>query len=159
MNERWHFYSLETGLFSSRTYAGPESGVADQLAAASEGQPMAALFGDYSPTTHRVDLSSGLVVPWQSPKPADTMYTTWSWHAGQCRYLPELTPAGLAHDLRAERDRRLAQCDWVVVRATESGQAVPSAWATYRQALRDVSLQPDFPLHIQWPANPAGAPE
>jgi len=39
---------------------------------------------------------------------------------------------------RAERDRRLAETDWVVVRAYERGEPVPEAWVTYRQALRDL---------------------
>jgi hypothetical protein len=40
--------------------------------------------------------------------------------------------------LRAERDRRLAESDWVVARAYEQGEPVPEAWAAYRQALRDL---------------------
>ncbi|BDG16937.1 phage tail assembly chaperone [Thermus brockianus] len=40
--------------------------------------------------------------------------------------------------LRAERDRRLAESDWVVARAYERGEPVPEAWAGYRQALRDL---------------------
>jgi len=41
--------------------------------------------------------------------------------------------------LRAERDRRLAECDWVVARAYERGEPVPQDWAEYRQALRDIT--------------------
>lgn len=40
---------------------------------------------------------------------------------------------------RAERDRRLAETDWVVARAYERGEPVPEAWAQYRQTLRDLS--------------------
>lgn len=40
--------------------------------------------------------------------------------------------------LRAERDRRLAATDWVVVKAYERGEPIPEAWADYRQALRDL---------------------
>ena len=39
---------------------------------------------------------------------------------------------------RAERDRRLAETDWMVARAYERGEPVPEAWAAYRQALRDL---------------------
>ena len=46
---------------------------------------------------------------------------------------------------RAERDKRLAGCDWVVTKALESGGAVPSAWSTYRTALRDITT------HANWP--------
>ena len=46
---------------------------------------------------------------------------------------------------RAERDKRLAGCDWVVTKALESGGAVPSDWVTYRTALRDITA------HANWP--------
>jgi len=46
---------------------------------------------------------------------------------------------------RAERDNRLASCDWVVTKALESGGSVPSDWATYRTALRDITA------HANWP--------
>jgi hypothetical protein len=42
---------------------------------------------------------------------------------------------------RAERDRRLAETDWVVARAYERGEPVPEVWAAYRQALRDLPGQ------------------
>jgi len=42
---------------------------------------------------------------------------------------------------RAERNRRLAETDWVVARAYERGEPVPEAWAAYRQALRDLPEQ------------------
>jgi len=46
---------------------------------------------------------------------------------------------------RAERDKRLAACDWVVTKALESGGSVPSGWVTYRTALRDITA------HANWP--------
>jgi len=46
---------------------------------------------------------------------------------------------------RAERDKRLAGCDWVVTKALESGGAVPSDWVTYRTALRNITT------HANWP--------
>ena len=46
---------------------------------------------------------------------------------------------------RAERDKRLAQCDWVVTKALESGGSVPSDWVTYRTALRNITT------HANWP--------
>mgnify|MGYP003121637373 CR=1 FL=1 len=53
--------------------------------------------------------------------------------------------AATAQRNRAERDKRLASCDWVVTKALESGGAVPSAWSTYRTALRDITT------HSNWP--------
>ncbi|WP_084027321.1 phage tail assembly chaperone [Delftia sp. JD2] len=34
---------------------------------------------------------------------------------------------------------RVAACDWVTLRAQETGDPVPEAWRAYRQALRDIS--------------------
>lgn len=62
--------------------------------------------------------------------------------------------AEFAKSARDSRDRLLAECDWVVVKSLESGQAVPSEWATYRQALRDLPQQAGFPTSINWPVKP-----
>jgi len=56
--------------------------------------------------------------------------------------------------LRAERDRLLADTDWVVVKSQEAGEAVPAAWATYRQALRDLPANTADPANPVWPTKP-----
>ena len=56
--------------------------------------------------------------------------------------------------LRAERDRLLADTDWVVVKSQEAGEAVPAAWATYRQALRDFPANTADPANPVWPTKP-----
>lgn len=55
--------------------------------------------------------------------------------------------------IRTRRDALLSACDWITVRAIEQGQPVPTAWATYRQALRDITAQSD-PFSISWPTAP-----
>tara|TARA_B100000424_G_scaffold121132_1_gene91602 strand:+ start:737 stop:1108 length:372 start_codon:yes stop_codon:yes gene_type:complete len=40
--------------------------------------------------------------------------------------------------LREKRDELLAETDWMVTKATETGIAISDAWKTYRQALRDL---------------------
>lgn len=55
--------------------------------------------------------------------------------------------------VRAQRDARLAACDWVALRANERGEPVPAEWLAYRQALRDITQQAD-PLAVAWPAAP-----
>ena len=40
--------------------------------------------------------------------------------------------------LREKRDELLAETDWVVTKASETGVAETTAWKTYRQALRDL---------------------
>ena len=54
-------------------------------------------------------------------------------------------------NVRAERDRLLADCDWTQV---ANAPVDASAWATYRQALRDVPLQNGFPHEVTWPEKP-----
>ena len=68
-------------------------------------------------------------------------YTTKQWVAN---------PDRAWADVRKQRDRLLTASDWVVTKAAESGQVVPSMWVAYRQALRDVTLQTD-PWNIVWP--------
>mgnify|MGYP003671201273 CR=1 FL=1 len=55
---------------------------------------------------------------------------------------------------RAERDKLIASCDWMAIKAFEAGTGVATEWATYRQALRDVSAQAGFPNDITWPEKP-----
>lgn len=55
-------------------------------------------------------------------------------------------------DRRSERDRRLAVCDWT--RLDDVSKIDKDAWAKYRQALRDVPQQADFPYVVDWPEMP-----
>lgn len=57
-----------------------------------------------------------------------------------------------AQAIRYNRDRLLASTDWTQVADAPVDQA---AWATYRQALRDVPQQAGFPDNITWPEVPA----
>mgnify|MGYP003151168029 CR=1 FL=1 len=57
-------------------------------------------------------------------------------------------------NIRGKRDRYLAESDWVVIKAKETGGNVSSAWKTYRQDLRDVPSQSD-PDDITWPTKPS----
>ena len=40
--------------------------------------------------------------------------------------------------LREERNKRLAECDWVVTKNAEYGYNISKEWRRYRQALRDL---------------------
>lgn len=56
-------------------------------------------------------------------------------------------------DLRAERDRRLAACDWTQMR--DQGEGVAALWVPYRQALRDLPAETVDPAAPDWPEKPA----
>lgn len=67
----------------------------------------------------------------------------------------EPEPFDYAAAVRAERDAKLAMSDWRVIRAYESGVPLTPEWSDYRQQLRDIPLQEDFPFNIVWPEPPA----
>ena len=56
-----------------------------------------------------------------------------------------------AKSVRATRDAKLAECDWTQVADAPVDKAV---WATYRQALRDITTQTGFPWTVTWPDAP-----
>lgn len=56
-----------------------------------------------------------------------------------------------AAQVRAERNRLLVESDWTQVLDAAVDQ---TAWATYRQALRDITAQEGFPWSVQWPTQP-----
>lgn len=57
-------------------------------------------------------------------------------------------------DARAERNARLAACDWTTVADVPLSDEKREAWKAYRQALRDVTGQAGFPDAIEWPGKP-----
>jgi hypothetical protein len=56
--------------------------------------------------------------------------------------------------IRATRDQRLAETDWLVIKAFETNTNIPGVWEVYRQALRDVPAQAGFPFEVTWPEKP-----
>ena len=56
-----------------------------------------------------------------------------------------------ASAVRQSRSDRLADCDWTQVADSPVDKAV---WATYRQALRDITTQDGFPWSVTWPDAP-----
>ncbi len=55
---------------------------------------------------------------------------------------------------RRKRDALLAHSDWTQMSDIEEGKR--TAWAQYRQALRDLPQQENFPTRIVWPKVPSG---
>ena len=62
--------------------------------------------------------------------------------------------ANQATAIREERDKKLAECDWRVIKALENNISQNFPWAVYRQALRDVPTQAGFPWTVTWPDTP-----
>jgi len=60
-------------------------------------------------------------------------------------------PEDVAEQVREERDEKLISSDWTQVIDAPVDQ---TAWANYRQALRDIPQQDGFPLSVIWPEEP-----
>lgn len=67
--------------------------------------------------------------------------------------IAEMQPSDddLAAQARNRRDGLLAASDWTQV---SDAPVDKSAWATYRQALRDIPQQSGFPASVDWPVKP-----
>lgn len=105
----------------------------------------AALAGVFEDGSYYVESGIPVAMP---PKPSQHHvfdYTTKQW-------IDPRTPETEWPLVRAERDRRLLASDWTQL--PDVPLATKEAWAVYRQALRDVTLQPD-PFNIVWPTPPA----
>jgi hypothetical protein len=72
-------------------------------------------------------------------------------------FIPQPIPSEIAAEqVRTERNQRLADCDYVTLRSTDQGVVVPVEWVTYRQALRDITDNVNFPYltPTDWPVKP-----
>jgi hypothetical protein len=56
-----------------------------------------------------------------------------------------------AANVRRSRNDLLTKCDWTQIADSTANKPV---WATYRQALRDVTVQDGFPWNVTWPVEP-----
>jgi hypothetical protein len=56
-----------------------------------------------------------------------------------------------AKAIRQQRTEKLKDSDWTQI---ADSTADKTAWATYRQALRDITAQAGFPWTITWPETP-----
>jgi hypothetical protein len=72
------------------------------------------------------------------------------WDAREAEYAAGADDRAAA-EIRTERDAKLTESDWTQVVDAPVDQA---AWATYRQALRDIPEQAGFPNTINWPTEP-----
>jgi hypothetical protein len=63
----------------------------------------------------------------------------------------ELVNAKPMADLRAERNRRLAETDWM----GNSDVTMSDAWKTYRQNLRDITNSATSLDDVTWPTKPS----
>lgn len=65
-----------------------------------------------------------------------------------------------AQYVRLERDRLLAQFDWMVSRNAMTGEPIPQKVLDYCEALRNITDHPNFPIlqPSDWPVHPTPLP-
>jgi len=78
----------------------------------------------------------------------DGVTTTAAEHEAAYKAIKD---AEQASAVRQSRGEKLSECDWTQVADAPVDKAV---WATYRQALRDITTQDGFPWDIVWPDTP-----
>jgi len=78
----------------------------------------------------------------------DGVTTTAAEHEAAYKAIKD---AEQASAVRQSRSDKLADCDWTQVADAPVDKAV---WATYRQALRDITTQSGFPWTVTWPDAP-----
>lgn len=87
----------------------------------------------------------GMVMVEGEPEERDgTWWQTWTSLPAPP---PEVDPA----EVRAQRNALLAACDWTQLPDAPVNR---TAWARYRQNLRDITSQPSFPFAVNWPVQP-----
>jgi len=95
--------------------------------------------------TISVNVSTGekTIVPYTTEEQAEYDTKKAAWDAG--------ANDRKAAEVRAERNAKLSATDWTQVADTTADK---TAWATYRQALRNVPTQSGFPNNVVWPDAP-----
>ena len=83
-------------------------------------------------------------IPYTAQEEAETDAREAAWAAGESDRK--------AAALRTERNGLLASSDWTQM--PDHSGANKETWATYRQALRDITGQAGFPNEVTWPNKP-----
>ena len=102
--------------------------------------------GPVDNTLYKVKNQQLVLLP---PSPgADYIYnfTTSQWEVN----LPLVTGQVLQ-----QRSELLYASDWTQIPNGPLTTAQQTAWATYRQELRDITSQPGYPTNVVWPTPPA----
>ena len=106
----------------------------------------AAIEGEYSASTHFIKNQEAIEIP---PAPDEGLvFDLW---------LQRWVPA-LGQDTRPIleiRNRLLSESDWTQI--PDSQVSNKAEWAAYRQALRDITNQPGYPLNFTWPEKPSSS--
>ena len=122
----------------------PKTLSADTLAAYNVFEVVTADMPEFDPFTQKAETGAEAVL-------VDDQWT-WQWNiSAKSADEQEKYSKYMATQARNKRDELLKECDWTQVSDAPVDQ---SAWATYRQELRDITAQDNFPADITWPEKP-----
>ena len=89
-----------------------------------------------------------------NPKLVDGQWLqTWEITDATPEQIAERTESK-AVEVRADRNKRLADCDWTQLADSPLDPDGKLAWQLYRETLRMVPEQPGFPWDVEWPPVP-----
>lgn len=147
----WSFFNPITGVFTGQVYVGP-----DDFLEVNTPAGCCALHGLHDCNRVRVDLETLLPIPYRPPSPGDDEWQTWAWSEALWLWVATPTPADIERRVRSKRNQLLADTDWTESPGAQSrlGPSKAAEYATYRQALFDLTTQPNFPIQITWPLPP-----
>lgn len=96
-------------------------------------------------------LADSAFIPFDPANQDYAEYLEWLAEGNTPEPVPEPSDEELAAKIRNERNALLIASDWTQVADAPVDQ---TAWATYRQALRDITEQAGFPENVTWPTQP-----
>jgi hypothetical protein len=97
----------------------------------------------FNPNTHKIEYGNPAMIDGKWVEQASVVELPPSEAAAR--------QAEAAGGVRATRDMKLKASDWTQM---PDAPVDKQAWATYRQALRDVPAQAGFPFDVSWPVAP-----
>ena len=68
----------------------------------------------------------------------------------------EIAKENTAEQVRNKRDKLLLETDWTQIPDVALNEKQKQMFKEYRQTLRDIPQQPNFPEKIDWPKKPKG---
>lgn len=150
MTYRWFTrYSLDTGEISGTFMADSET------VAANLGPDMGAIEGEFSERQGYVaDGAFAAYTPEQAALKQQRPTPGHQWCNRTMAWIDRRPLEVVWSDVRQRRDTLLQRSDWTALPDVPMSLELRGQWAAYRQALRDITSQPD-PSLIVWPTPPA----
>jgi hypothetical protein len=116
-----------------------------------DGNQVASMLANEAPDTTWLEAEEGVEVGQLCKAVGDTAVALTDEEVADLMAAREAEMAAAIN--RGERNRRLADTDWMVIKALEEGVEVDAAVAAYRQALRDITAHTEWPHidELDWP--------